>query len=42
MYLKFYDIFQFYPIHLRYVYDPTETMVAILYFTSISNFTPPT
>ena len=29
MYLKFYVIFQIYPIRLRSVYDPTETILAI-------------
>ena len=31
MYLKVYVIFQIYPTHLKYVYDPTGTILAILY-----------
>ena len=31
MYPKFYVIFQIYLTHLRSVYDPTRTILAILY-----------
>ena len=30
MYLKFYDNYQIYPTHLRSVYDPTGSILAIL------------
>ena len=31
MYLKFYVISQIYSTHLRFVYDTTETILAVLY-----------